>query len=100
MHGVLDWKSCLQFAAEADLALLLYEGEGRRSLREALHDFQGGSLTLLVGPEGGFTDDEIAQAVRHGIQPVGMGPRILRTETAAISAAAVVQYELGDLGNE
>jgi 16S rRNA (uracil1498-N3)-methyltransferase len=52
---------------------------------------------LLVGPEGGFAAEEIATARLHGFLPVSLGPRILRTETAAISAATVLQFALGDL---
>lgn len=94
----LEWEECLQVAADAELSLLLYEGEGRWPLREALKDFRGQTLSLMIGPEGGFSDAEVEQARNLGILPVGMGPRILRTETAAIIGAAAVQYELGDLG--
>jgi len=94
----LTWQECMQEAARADLALLLYEGDERCSLRNALQKFSGQRLALIVGPEGGFADHEIVQARRSGLVPVGLGPRVLRTETAAIVGAAVVQYELGDLG--
>ena len=49
------------------------------------------AVTALVGPEGGFTDDEAAQARAAGYQPVRVGPHTLRFETAAVSAAAVIQ---------
>jgi 16S rRNA (uracil1498-N3)-methyltransferase len=48
----------------------------------------------VIGPEGGFAPDEIALAVEHGISPVSLGPRILRAETAAIVAAALLIYAL------
>lgn len=54
-------------------------------------------LTLLVGPEGGFTEAEIGLASRSGFVPVSLGPRILRTETAALAAIAILQSRLGDL---
>ena len=94
----LTWNDCLQEAASADLALLLYEGEGCLPLRTALQNFSGHRVALLIGPEGGFTAEEVTQARQSGSLPVALGPRILRTETAAISALTVVQYELGDLG--
>lgn len=50
-----------------------------------------GSAVLLVGPEGGFTDDEAAQAMAHGFVPIGLGPHVLRTETAALVGAAMLQ---------
>lgn len=51
----------------------------------------------LVGPEGGFAPAELAQAQEAGFVPLGLGPRILRSETAALALAAVLGYELGDL---
>ncbi len=55
------------------------------------------SLTLLIGPEGGLNEAEIALAISCGFQPVSLGPRILRTETAALAAVAVLQSRFGDL---
>jgi 16S rRNA (uracil1498-N3)-methyltransferase len=52
-----------------------------------------------VGPEGGFSDAEYEQAEIAGFKAVGFGPRILRTETAAIAAIAVLQSLHGDLGH-
>jgi 16S rRNA (uracil1498-N3)-methyltransferase len=45
---------------------------------------------VIVGPEGGFTDDELALAARRGVERVGLGPRVLRAETAAVAALAIV----------
>jgi 16S rRNA (uracil1498-N3)-methyltransferase len=56
------------------------------------------AATLLVGPEGGLADDEIAQAVRAGFVPLGLGPRVLRTETAGVALIAALQSRWGDLG--
>jgi 16S rRNA (uracil1498-N3)-methyltransferase len=53
-------------------------------------------VTLLVGPEGGFTDDEIMWALNAGFKPVRLGPRILRTETAGLAALAAIQALWGD----
>lgn len=53
---------------------------------------------LLVGPEGGLSEDEVAIAARFGFASLSLGPRILRTETAAIVAVAALQAALGDLG--
>ncbi len=55
---------------------------------------------VLIGPEGGFSQGEIEEARRAGVVPVSLGPRILRTETAAITALSIVLYELGDLGGK
>jgi 16S rRNA (uracil1498-N3)-methyltransferase len=51
----------------------------------------------MVGPEGGFTEEEVRLAKEEGFIPVKLGQRILRTETAAIAMVAILQYELGDL---
>jgi 16S rRNA (uracil1498-N3)-methyltransferase len=76
-------------------------GEEARSLRAALAGaFDGAphpAVALLVGPEGGFADEEIAQARAAGFAPVGLGPRILRVETAAIVAVALAQAAAGGL---
>lgn len=59
-------------------------GEALARQPEARH------IRILVGPEGGFTDDEVAQAQQAGYAPVSLGPRRLRAETAALAAAAAV----------
>jgi 16S rRNA (uracil1498-N3)-methyltransferase len=55
-------------------------------------------VLLLIGPEGGFSPEEEQLAQEHGFLPVGLGPRVLRAETAAILAVGLVQYAFGDLG--
>ena len=54
------------------------------------------SVALLVGPEGGFSDLEVSQCQTHGFDGLLLGPRILRTETAALTALSVLQYVWGD----
>ena len=56
-----------------------------------------GGLCLLVGPEGGFSEREYKDASLAGFSPVSLGPRTLRTETAAVAALAIVQSLWGDL---
>jgi len=56
----------------------------------------GISVSILIGPEGGFADDEMELARQHGITAVSLGPRVLRTETAGPAAIAVLQSKLGD----
>jgi len=55
------------------------------------------AVALLIGPEGGFTDEEAAVAESYGATAFNLGNRILRTETAAVVAASLILYELGDL---
>ncbi len=59
--------------------------------------FDAGALRLLVGPEGGFSDDEYANAAANGFVSISLGPRVLRTETAGIAAVALAQARFGDL---
>jgi len=96
---VLSLEKALQH--EAELRLILWEdGTARRPLKQVLRE--GGpwrSVLIAVGPEGGFTPQEVETATGQGFLPVGMGRRILRLETAAIAALSVIQYELGDLGD-
>lgn len=56
------------------------------------------TVGILVGPEGGFEEDEINRLKENGAYIVTLGSRILRTETAGFVATSLVQYELGDLG--
>lgn len=58
----------------------------------------GDDVVLLVGPEGGFSEKEGQLALEHGFLPRSLGPRILRTETAAIAAIAILQSHFGDIG--
>ena len=79
---------------------IFYEGYGIK-LSKAMHKikYQDASFPvyLLVGPEGGFTKEEIAIAKEAGLTVVSFGERIMRAETAAISAVTLVQFLLGDL---
>jgi 16S rRNA (uracil1498-N3)-methyltransferase len=54
-------------------------------------------VALIIGPEGGLSDDEVALSCQHAFSPLSLGPRILRTETAAITALSVLQAIGGDL---
>ena len=56
------------------------------------------SLMVVVGPEGGFSAQEIEQATSLGYETLSLGPRILKAETAAIAAAVLMQYRFGDMG--
>ena len=55
-------------------------------------------VCVLIGPEGGFSDIEYEDAIVAGFRPVSLGPRVLRTETAAVAALAILQSTWGDLG--
>jgi len=71
--------------------------ESERSLCRLKNQGEGGAV-VLIGPEGGFEASEIRMAEENGFKAYSLGPRILRAETAAVSATGLVQYILGDLG--
>lgn len=78
--------------------IMLYEGQASQGLKQALTASQDESYVLFIGPEGGFSSNEVELCKKNGVQIVTMGPRIMRTETAALAAVATVMYECGDLG--
>jgi 16S rRNA (uracil1498-N3)-methyltransferase len=100
VHPVEKWKDFLARAPEYDLSLLPWEKERERSLKEVTARLagEGGSARILVaiGPEGGFTESEAAEAVEAGFLAVSLGPRILRATTAGVAAVAYLQIALGE----
>ncbi len=84
---------------EGQTGIIFSEAGKNQTLKKILKDFkERPTITLLIGPEGGFSDTEIKMAIEKGFVAASLGPRILRTETAALSAIGVIQYELGDMG--
>ncbi len=84
-------------------AFILWEEEKVRTLKEIFRrdrDMVGEEVYVFIGPEGGFTPDEVRTAVAHGMLPVSLGPRILRTETAGLAVLSIILYQWGDLGGE
>jgi 16S rRNA (uracil1498-N3)-methyltransferase len=77
---------------------VLHESDDAVPLRQAVTDRAPDTLSLIVGPEGGFSDAEIDELRRGGAEVVWLGPRILRTETAGLVAASIVSYVYGSLG--
>jgi len=83
---------------ERPLRLILWEREPSKSLAAIGSTLtEAESVVLLIGPEGGFTDEEIASASSVGWQTIGLGRSILRAETAAIAAVSIVQHYLGQI---
>lgn len=80
------------------MKVLFWEGEDSHDLKHLLRSTGPCEVfAAVVGPEGGFRVGEVEEARAAGFAPVSLGRRILRAETAAITAAAIVQYEWGDL---
>jgi len=82
-----------------DLAIALYEGE-KKGLKEILKCYNIndiGNMALFVCPEGGFEEKEASEMHRSGVVTAGLGCRVLRTETAAISGISIIMYEMGEM---
>jgi len=98
LFPVLESVAALELAGDCDLRLVLKEGAAPWRLGEVLTRERPQRVALLVGPEGGLDAGELAAIEAAGFIPVSLGGRILRTETAAIVGAALVQHVYGDLG--
>lgn len=98
VHAAVSLPEALDAAGMAPLRLLLWERARHRSLIEA---FDGAGtaadVVLVVGPEGGLSEAEVDRCRARGYATFGLGPRILRAETAPLVALAVLQSALGDL---
>ncbi len=93
----LRFEQAIEDVSTFDAALIPWEEEKARSLHEALPP-DVASVALFIGPEGGFTEGEIEAARAQSIDPVTLGSRILRAETAAVVTAALALYELREMG--
>lgn len=80
-----------------DLSLVAWEEEKSAGLRQLLRKAKPGSVGILIGPEGGLTQEEAAQAAQSGVACISLGERILRMETAAVVAAALILHDLGEM---
>ena len=96
VRPVLSFAQAVETAiSENDLVLVCYEAEKKNALKTILRgvDTKPQKIALLIGPEGGFSEEEIRKILAAGGQAVTLGPRILRTETAGMIAAALILYE-------
>lgn len=96
---VLKFKEAVAEAKKLDGSIIPYEKEQRTGIRQFVQGFKGESIGIFIGPEGGFTEEEISLAEGNGILPITLGKRILRTETAGMITAAILLYELEEGDN-
>ena len=99
----VSFAEMLKSASEADIKLFCYEGDGTRSMREYLGEAKNSfyienegtlpKISIIVGSEGGFSLAEVEKAKAAGFVPVGLGKRILRTETAPLFVLSCLCYE-------
>ena len=100
--ALMDMKEALAYAAQMEMAVIPYElaegMEATRSFMERLKERaaaeDGLRLAIFIGPEGGFTEAEVAEAEQAGALPISLGRRILRTETAGMAFLAMIGYQL------
>jgi 16S rRNA (uracil1498-N3)-methyltransferase len=96
--AVMTLKEAFSYIEENgfQIRLIPYEhAEGMESLKEAVKNIAPGQkIAVFIGPEGGFDEAEIEEAVRCGVSPVSLGKRILRTETAGLALLSVIMMKL------
>ena len=95
VSGILDLKRCIERMASMEHGFVCYEKGGISFSQEELQASQ--SIGLLIGSEGGFEQDEIELCKAWGVTPVGLGPRILRCETAPIAAISIIMQLTGNM---
>lgn len=92
----MSYRAAVDFAADMDVKLVPYENErGMAATKEAVEAIRPGmAVGIFIGPEGGFVPEEIVFAKENGIQPISLGKRILRTETAGFTTLAILIYQI------
>jgi 16S rRNA (uracil1498-N3)-methyltransferase len=100
LEPILPFDEAVLRLRDYDRCIIAAPSDGAATLHDALQGMtrSPASVAVMIGPEGGFTEEEVALACDKGAVRVGLGPRILRTETAAIVACALTLYELGEMG--
>lgn len=93
---VMNFRDAVRYAADMDVKLIPYElAEGMDKTRNRIERVKPNkSVAVFIGPEGGFEEEEIRLALESGIEPVTLGKRILRTETAGLTVLSWIMYRL------
>ena len=96
LSDALPFRDAIKAGSAADAALFCWEDEKQKTLREMLEPLHGtaANISLMIGPEGGFSAEEAALAQETGWSAVTLGKRIYRMETAAIASVILTLYEL------
>lgn len=98
IHDPQPLTSLLVNCQKHNLKIILWEKSSDTNLRKVLTRLPvPETVCALIGPEGGFSAREADKAIQAGFIPVGLGPRILRAETAALAITSIIQYELGSI---
>ena len=96
VHDVMGMKDAVAYAHSMDVRIIPYElAEEMKHTKEIIEAVKAGqSVAVFIGPEGGFEEGEIQEALAAGIEPVTLGRRILRTETAGMTVLSWLMYHL------
>lgn len=97
----IEFKELLIKIKDMDLIVVPYENKEGYGIKKLINDIRNTevkNIAIIIGPEGGFEEEEILKLEEIGAHIVTLGPRILRTETAGFVALSLLMYELGDLG--
>ena len=98
IESLKDYSEMLQIASPDGLRLILWERDGIK-LKEVLETSEERmKIFFVVGPEGGFSKEEVDEAEKSGFIPVILGRRVLRAETASLCLLSILQYQRGDIG--
>ena len=100
IHGVMSFKEAVNYAKEMSVKIVPYElAEGMEKTRELINGLKPGQdIAIFIGPEGGFEESEIQLALENGMEPITLGKRILRTETAGFTVLSWIMYQLEGMG--
>lgn len=102
IHTVMSFKEAVNYAKDMPVKLIPYElAEGMEKTRELISNLKPGEdVAIFIGPEGGFEESEIQIALENRIEPITLGKRILRTETAGFTVLSWIMYQLEGMGIE
>lgn len=98
IEPVVSFADALHQGASCDAKIILWEASKNTNTMNQVAPTRPSSIFIMIGPEGGFEKDEISKAEREGFALMGLGPRILKAETAALAAAVMAQFVFGDMG--
>ena len=101
LKDVMSFEEALSFPGDGTLKLIFWEEETGKGIRQVMSDVHYSGLkdiAVVVGPEGGFAQEEVAKAVENGFMSVSLGRQVLKVDTAVVAILTIIQYERGMFG--
>jgi 16S rRNA (uracil1498-N3)-methyltransferase len=101
IQGILSFEEALSWPGHGALKLIFWEEEAALDVKQILRDKGNDGMrdiSVIIGPEGGFTKEEIAKAGEKGFVSVSLGRQVLKVETAVLAVLSIIQYEKGLFG--